>query len=125
MRAAVGAACAVLIGGCLIVRADEDIIEPSCPTTSPQLLAEASGPFVVADAIYFIGANGVLARMPINGGVVSELTTEHIGANVIASDATDLYWTTGETIIRKPLDGGAAYEIASGYVNVTKILVED
>src|SRR5678816_924240 len=64
MRAAAGAACAVLISGCLIVRADEDVIEPPCPTTSPQLLAEASGPFVIADAIYFMGINGVLARVP-------------------------------------------------------------
>jgi len=125
MRAAGGATCAVLISGCLIVRADEELIEPPCPTTAPQLLADASGPFAIADAIYFIGTTGVLSRVPLDGGAISELTTDHVRADAIASDATDLYWASDDAIVRKPLDGGAPYAIAMGYLNVTKILVED
>lgn len=126
MRAAAGAACAVLIGGCLIVRADEEIVEPDCPTTAPEILADDSGPFAIADGIYFISTrNGVLSRVPLNGGAVSELSTERIGADVIASDATDLYWASSDAIVRKPLDGSAPYAIANGYLNVTKILVDD
>jgi hypothetical protein len=126
MRAAAGAACAVLISGCLIVRADEEIVEPDCPTTAPEILADDSGPFAISDAIYFFSArNGVLSRVPINGGAISELSTAQVNADVIASDATDLYWATENAIVRKPLDGGAPYEIATGYINVTKILVDD
>ena len=135
MRTVAAATCAVLISGCLIVRKDEEVVEQPCPTTAPQLLANAGGPsFTIADKIYFVGETGVLARVPLDGGTVSELTTRHVSVDVIASDATDLYWASSATtvfptapnaIIRMPLDGSPAYEIATGYLNVTEILVDD
>jgi hypothetical protein len=118
-------ACAALLSGCLIVRVEEDIVEDPCPTTEPQRLADTAGPFVVrGDSIYFIGANGTLSRTAIDGGPVSELTTQYIRATNIAADATDLYWATDDTIIHMTADG-SLYTIAEGYAGITHLVVDD
>jgi hypothetical protein len=126
MRAA---ACAALLGaclsGCLIVHADEEIVEEPCPAAPLEVLADASGPFVLrVDTIYFIGANGTLSKVSIDGGPVSELTTDHVIATALDADATDLYWATEDSIVRKPFDG-AAYAIAEGYPDITHMVVDD
>jgi hypothetical protein len=123
MRSAV---LAVLLGGCLIVRTNDEIVEDPCPEGSSVLLADASGPFVLAaDAIYFAGANGTLSRLPYDDAKVSELTADDIRAVRIAADATDIYWAADAAIMRKPIGGGAAYAIADGYTDLTELLVDD
>jgi hypothetical protein len=121
------AALALLLGGCLIVRTNDEIIEDPCPEGTSVLLADTSGPFVLAgDAIYFAGANGTLSRLPYGGdGTVSELTPEPIRAVHIAADATDVYWATEAAIMRKPIDGGAPFAIADGFTSVSELLVDD
>lgn len=119
------AAVALALGGCLIVRTHEEAIEDPCPASEPELLAEASGPFVLADAIYFIGANGTLSRLPLDGGPVSELTTEPVRARQMAADATDMYWIDDFTIVQRPLAGGAPTVIADGYPDLTVLAVDD
>lgn len=124
MRPAVCALCAVAIGGCLIVRTDEDVIEDPCPPTPVYRLADAAGPFAIADAIYFTGANGTLSRLSFEGGPVSELTTDDVRASVLAADATDVYWASDGAIMRKPLAGGAPYSLADGYHETTALLAD-
>jgi hypothetical protein len=125
-RSITAAAAAVLLGGCLIVRTHEERVEEPCPSeVTTELLADASGPFVVADAIYFVGASGTLSRLSFDGGPVSELTSEPVGATRLVADATDLYWTTDTAIVRKPLAGGAPVVIADGYADLTELLVDD
>src|SRR5262245_41451656 len=63
MVAARCALCAVVLGGCLIVRATDDPVEEPCPAVAPDVLADAHGPFVITDAIYFVGANGTLSKV--------------------------------------------------------------
>jgi hypothetical protein len=123
------AACAALLGGCLsgclIVHADEEIVEEPCPPTPPEVLADASGAFVLSgDTLYFVGANGTLSKVLISGGPISELTTEHVLATAIDADATDLYWAIDDKIVRKPFDR-APYTIAEGYPGITHMLVDD
>lgn len=118
---------ALLLGGCLIVRTSEELeIENPCPPTGPERLANARGPFTIADdTIYFIGANETLSRVSVDGGTVSELTTGAVRANRIDADATDLYWASDYAILRKPLSGGAAYAIADSVSNVTELFVDE
>jgi hypothetical protein len=119
------AACAVLLSGCLIVHTDEEIVDDPCPTEAPQVLADASGPFVVSgDVIYFVGANGVLSRVSIGGGPVSELSSEHVRVTSLVADGTDLYWAGDGAILRKPLDSGP-YTIAEGYPDVSHVVIDD
>ncbi len=125
MQACRCAAVALALGGCLIVRTHEETIEDPCPTSEPELLAEAGGPIVLADAIYFIGANGTLSRLPFDGGPVSELTTVPVRARQMAVDATDLYWIDDFRIMKWPLAGGARTIVADGYPDLTALVVDD
>lgn len=119
------AALALLLGGCLIVRADEVEVDPPCPSTQPELLADATGPFVLADAIYFVDASGTLAMLPYTGGIPAELTTEPVHAGQLAADASSLYWTAGDGVLRMPLGGGAPAAIVSGYPDPSALAVDD
>jgi hypothetical protein len=122
MRAAV---CAVLLGGCLIVRTTDEPVEDPCPSELPSVLAAADGPLAVGDAIYFVGANGTLSRIGFDGGPVSELTTERVRASNLVVDTTDLYWTSDAAVVRQPLDGRAPFAIAEGYVGFTALAIDD
>lgn len=124
MRSVAVSACAVLIGGCLIVRTEEEIVDDPCPREAPELIADASGPLVVADTIYFIGANGTLSRVALDGGTVSELGTEQLATNVLAADATALYWATETGIVRKPFDASPQL-IADGFLDIAALVVDD
>jgi hypothetical protein len=116
----------LLLGGCLIVRTHDEITEGPCePSTQPQLVADAGGPFVLADAIYFIGINGTLSRVAFDGGVVSELTTTPLSSNMLAADATHLYFENDDAILRKPLAGGPSYAIAERYDLIHALAVDD
>jgi hypothetical protein len=119
------AACAVLLGGCLIVHTNEVPIDDPCPTIRPELLADASGPIALGDAIYYVGANGTLTRMSYDGGVPSELTPAPVRARRLAVDGGFLYWTTDSELVRKPLAGGAPTVLASGYAGMTELAVDD
>jgi hypothetical protein len=116
---------AMLLGGCLIVRTQEEVVDDPCPELQPERLVTVSGPFVLGDAVYFIAGNGTVSRLAFDGGPVSELTTAAISTRVIAADATDLYWSRNDAIVRKPLAGGAAYAIAEGFPDVTALVVDD
>lgn len=122
MRSAV---LALFLGGCLIVRADETELDEPCPTTQPELLAAASGPFVLGDAIYFIDGNGMIATLAYDGGPPAELTTEPVRAGRLVADATALYWTGDDGVLRMPLTGGAPAAIVSGYPNPSALVVDD
>ena len=117
--------CAVLLGGCLIVRATDDPLDEPCPTIEPERLADAYGPFAIADAIYFIGHNGTLSKVSLDGGLVTELTTEPIFGLAIATDETHVYTTHQEEIVRRKLDGTEATPIASGFASVTEMITDD
>ena len=117
-------ALALLLGGCLIVRADEVPLDEPCPTSQPSLLAAASGPFVLGDAIYFVGGSGMLTRLSYAGGPPAELTTEPVLATRLAYDGA-LYWTTETEVLRLPVTGGAPAAIVSGYPNGSVIAVDD
>lgn len=115
-----------LLGGCLIVRTNEEVVEDPCPTTQPELLAEIRGPFTLGpDWIYFIGSGGLLSRVGYGPGPIFELTTDQVNAWRMVTDATDLYWLSDDVIMRMPLAGGAAYPIASGYNNLTALTVDE
>jgi hypothetical protein len=115
-----------LLGGCLIVRTNEEVVEDPCPSTQPELLGEASGPFTLApDWIYFIGAKGLLTRVGYGPGPSFELTTDEVRAGSLVNDGRDLYWLSDDSIMRMPLAGGAPYPIASGYSNLTALVVDD
>jgi hypothetical protein len=117
---------ALLLGGCLIVRTHEEVIEGDCvPTTSPQLVADAGGPFVLADAVYFVAPNGTLSRIAFDGGLVSELTTTTLSTRVLAIDPTHLYFASANAIQRVPLAGGSIFTIAEGYPETTALVVDD
>ncbi|HEY5946735.1 MAG TPA: hypothetical protein VIV40_14630 [Kofleriaceae bacterium] len=116
------ALCAVLLSGCLIVHADEQEIEEPCPDAKPVLLAEGRGPFVLGDAIYFVGSHQTISRVDY-GGAISELTGD-VGATALVGDATDLYWAGNGVIVRKPFDAGP-YVIAEGYSDVTRMVIDD
>jgi hypothetical protein len=117
---------AVLLGGCLIVRTHEVVIEGECvPTTIPQLVADVGGPFVLADAVYFVAPNGTLSRVDFEGGLVSELTTATLSTRVLAADSTHLYFATEDAVQRVPLSGGALHTIAEGYPETTALVVDD
>jgi len=118
--------CAVLLGGCLIVRTTEDQIEEPCPEWPVEALAEAAGRFVISgDVIYFVAASGTLARIPLAGGEVSELTLEPVRVNAFARDADALYWTGDSKIVRWPFDGTPSYTLAEGYPGLTELVVDD
>jgi hypothetical protein len=119
------AACAVLLSGCLIARTMDEPVEDPCPAGAPEALAAASGPFALADAIYFLGANGTLSRVSFDGGVVSELTTANDHASSMAVDASHIYWASDTAIVRKPLAGGAELSIANGYNALSELAVDD
>lgn len=108
------------------MHADEQLIDDPCPPTQPVILADATGAFVLhGDMIYFVGATGVLSRVGVDGGAVSELSTDHARPIVMAADDTHLYWATDGTIIRMPIAGGAASQIALGYGDITHVVVDD
>jgi hypothetical protein len=118
--------CAALLGGCLIVRTTEGELEEPCPEPEPEILAESGGPFVLGDdVIYFIGVSGTLAKVPIAGGQVSELTLERVRANALALDAGALYWAADASVIRYPLDGTPLYILADGFPGLTELVVDD
>jgi hypothetical protein len=136
MRAVAGAACAVAISGCLIVRTEDQQLEEPCPTTVPDVLAEATGPVLIADLpediaanrqlIYFVGANGILSSVSPAGSAPSELTSENPNATALAHDATNLYVATESgSIIQRPLDGSAPFTIAEGFLDITGIVIDD
>lgn len=117
---------ALLLGGCLIVRTNEEVVEDPCPATQPELLADASGPFTIApDGIYFIGSTQLLARTGFEPGPISELTTDEVRAYQMVNDGQDLYWASDDSIMRMPLAGGAAYPIATGYSSLAELVVDD
>lgn len=115
----------LLVGGCLIVRTEEDLLEEPCPPDSSERLADAAGPFVLADAIYFIGKNGTLSRLPYEGGRVSELTTDRVRATQLAADDTHLYWIGDDLVMRRPLAGGPISLVGASFANLTAIVVDD
>jgi hypothetical protein len=122
MRAAI---LTLLLGGCLVVRTYDERIEDSCPDARPEQLARASGPLAIADAIYFVSENGTLARLPRDGGPVSELTLARTNATLLAADDTHLYWPTPEgTLVRMPRTGGTPSAIASEQFDVTALVVD-
>lgn len=122
MRSAV---LALFLGGCLIVRADETDLGEPCPTTQPELLADASGPFVLRDAIYFVDGNGVIAMLAYGGGTPAELTTEPVHAGRLVADTAALYWTADDGVMRMPLTGGAPAALVSGYPDPSALAVDD
>jgi sugar lactone lactonase YvrE len=74
--------------------------------------------------VYFSGYDsdkGTLIRLPLAGGKKTVLATVD-GENIklIAADSTSVYWTSGSSIMKVPLAGGAAMELAktSGSGNV-------
>lgn len=115
----------LLAGGCLIVRTEEDVLEDPCPPEASERIADAAGPFVLADAIYFIGDNGTLSRLPYRGGPVSELTANFVSASQLAADDTHLYWIGDDTILRRPLAGGPISLVGASYENLTALVVDD
>jgi hypothetical protein len=119
------ALCAACLGGCLIVRATDDRVPDPCPNSEPELLADANGAFVITDAIYFTGANGTLSRIELDGGPVTELTLDNTLATVLGADADYIYHTQRSDIVRRRFDGHDATTIASGFVSVTDIIVDD
>lgn len=119
------AALALLLGGCLIVRTHEDVVDDPCPARHADPVASATGPIIAADALYFIGGNGTVSRLSFDGGPVSELTTQSIQATALAADSTDLYWAADGAINRMPLGGGAPESVALGYSAVTALVVDD
>lgn len=125
MKATAGAAWAVLLGGCLIVRTEQEVVDDPCPTAAPELLADATGPLVLGeDDLYFIGANGILSRVSPDGGAVYELTTSYVRALALAVDATGVYWVDDEAVAVKPFDA-APRVLASGYPGIRAIAVDD
>ena len=90
---------ALLLGGCLVVRTHEEVVEPPCPTTAPELLAPARGPFALgSEAIYFVGASGLLSRVGYGAGPIYELTTDQVRAWRIVNDGHDLYWLGDDAV---------------------------
>jgi hypothetical protein len=123
VRAALLVSVVPLLGGCLIVRTHELVIEDECPTIEPTRIADASGPFVIASGVYFFGRGGVLSYVDYEGGAISELTNQGVNAVQLAADATGLYWATFDgAIVRRPYDGSPEI-IAEGFTSITQLVV--
>jgi hypothetical protein len=118
-------ALALLLGGCLIVRTSEATVEDVCPTVEPELMSYAVGPFAISVDVYFISANGTLARLPYDGGVPVELTRNRLDAAELAVDADAVYWAANDAIVRQPFDGSSPSGIAVNQRYVTRLLVDD
>lgn len=117
---------ALLLGGCLIVRTNEETVEPPCPDVTPELLAEAHGPFALGDSwIYFIDKSGALAQVGYGETPISELTSDAVDATRLVRDRDNLFWITDDSVMTLPLAGGAAYPIATGYSSLSALLVDD
>jgi hypothetical protein len=113
---------------------------PSCPGCV--VLATANNPVgLTADAnnVYWldsVGDKGTVVKVPIagldDGGTPATLASNQAlgGAYSVSSysgitvDATSVYWTTADLVMKAPIDGSAAPKILSGSTQPNAIVVD-
>jgi len=124
MRSAV---LAPLLGGCLIVNTYDEPIDDPCPTVTPALITEGIGPIaLVDDTIYFARTPTMLARVPASGGEVTDLASFPGDPQMLAANATTVYWATGTNdVLRVPVTGGTPYEVANTLPSFFALIADD
>lgn len=95
------------LGGGAFVSSDMDQDGPQ------NMAADATGVYVVADG-------GMVIWVPLGGGVPTKLAptdySKSSRTHSIALDATHVYWTNDDTVMKLPLGGGATITLATGQV---------
>jgi len=80
---------------------------------------------VDADGIFFVSALNVLARRPIGGGPLVELTTELDQMEQLTIDADRVYWTEFDGKVRSlPKTGGPTLDVTSVFGHPTSIALD-
>jgi hypothetical protein len=77
------------------------------------LAVDESNVYVISQSMLDAGSGGAVLRIPIAGGTATTLGFGNI-PSVLALDTTQVYWATGDAIVRAPKDGGPVVTLASG-----------
>lgn len=73
---------------------------------------------VDATSVYMVGHGSIVTKVPLAGGDPITLApyefSKASGINNVTVDATHVYWTTDDAVMKVPVDGGAPIVLASG-----------